>query len=390
MGWVYGREPTRGRGESRRSGGGQTGLAPPPQRGEERHAKPLGGLFGEGPQVPTSLLQPVHDLDADHRFARNEGRQEGFYRLLLDQPENISNPVGRERPGVGRKQLVEHRFGVPHATGRQTRDQVDRTGLRRSAVALENRAQLAADLGYGEPPKVETLDAREDGGSNAARIGRAEDEDRVVGRLFERLEEDVPALADALDLVDDEYLATQIRGRREDARQQFAHVADGVVRGGIELLNVERPAVADGLARRAGIARLAVAEIRAVEGLGQDAGHRGLARAARSNEEVRVGGPPGANAVAHRLDDGLLADDLAERLSAPASIYGLMWCVRAHDAPAGGCAKNERPSQPVGRGCECRAPFFDSSLPRPLLRAAQTRPNRGTRRSSLSAASFRI
>ena len=94
------------------------------------------------------------------------------------------------------------------------------------------------------------------------RVGRAEDEQDAVGRLLERLEEDVPALLDALDLVDDEDLLAQVRGGRVDARQQLAHVVDAVVGRGVQLDDVERAALPDGDARRARVARLAVPEVR--------------------------------------------------------------------------------------------------------------------------------
>ena len=84
----------------------------------------------------------------------------------------------------------------------------------------------------------------------------------VVGRLLERLEQHVPALGDALDLVDDEDLAPQVRGRRVDARQQLAHVVDGVVGGRVDLDDVEGPALADRHAGLAGVAWLAVAQVR--------------------------------------------------------------------------------------------------------------------------------
>ncbi len=109
---------------------------------------------------------------------------------------------------------------------------------------------------------------------------------RTPRRWFlEGLEEDVPALLDALDLVDDEDLVAQVGGARVDARQELAHVVDLVVRRGVELDDVEGTALADGDAAGAGVAGLAVAQVGAVDGLGHDARHRGLARAARSDEE---------------------------------------------------------------------------------------------------------
>ena len=110
----------------------------------------------------------------------------------------------------------------------------------------------------------------------------------VLGRLLERLEEDVPAFLDALDLVDDEDLALEVGRRGVDARQQVAHVVDAVVGSRVELDHVERAALADGDARLARVVRLAVDRIEAVDGLGDDARHRRLARAARADEEQAV------------------------------------------------------------------------------------------------------
>ena len=126
---------------------------------------------------------------------RDERAEERVDRLLVDQAEDLADAVGRQRAGIRREELVEHRLGVAHAAGGQAGDQVDRLGLGRSTVGLEDRPQLAGDLGHGQPPEVEALDAREDGRPDPAAVGRAEDEDDVVGRLLERLEEDVPALA---------------------------------------------------------------------------------------------------------------------------------------------------------------------------------------------------
>ena len=290
------------------------------------------------------LFETVEDLDAGDRLARHQGDQEGFDRFFVYQAEDFPDPFGRQGSRVRRQELVEHRFGVAHAAGRQARNQVDCFGLGSATIGIEDHLQLAGNLGDGQAPEVEPLDARQDRRADAAAVRGAEDEDRVVGRLLESLEEHVPALGDALDLVDDEDLAAQVRRRGEDARQQLAHVADGVVGGGVEFLDVQCPAIANGHAGRAYVTWLAVVEISAVDRLGQDAGKRSLACAARTDEEVGVGGPAGTHAVAQRLDDGFLTDDLLEGLGSPASIDCLMRH-RTHGTPAGGSEKG----QPVDR-----------------------------------------
>ena len=93
---------------------------------------------------------------------------------------------------------------------------------------------------------------------------------------------------DLLDLVEDEDLPAQVGGRVVDRARQVADVVDLVVRRGVDLEDVERPALTDSGAGRASVARFAVLEVRAVERLGDDPGHRGLAGAARSDEQERV------------------------------------------------------------------------------------------------------
>ena len=130
-----------------------------------------------------------------------------------------------------------------------------------------------------------------------AGVGRAEDERDVVGRLLERLEEDVPALLDALDLVDDEDLAPQVRRGGVDARQQVAHVVDLVVRRGVHLDDVERACPrgwrrrprSDRTARRRwrSVQLRALATIRAMESCRSRAGRRRGARARRGRSGRR-------------------------------------------------------------------------------------------------------
>ena len=128
---------------------------------------------------------------------------------------------------------------------------------------------------------------------------------------------------------------------------------------------VHRPALADRDARRAGVARVAVLEVRAVDGLGEDPRERRLARAARPDEQDRVRDPFGPDGVAERLDDGLLPDDLGEGLGPPAAVDRLVglggWSgrrSRSVDWPA-------RARGRANRWSCCRAPPVDRPTPGP-------------------------
>ena len=121
-------------------------------------------------------------------------------------------------------------------------------------------------------------------------LGGGEDEDRVCGRLFERLEEGVEGRGrEHVDLVDDEHrVAAHLR---DDAHlfDERADVLHGVVRRGVQLVDVERPSLVERAARFALVARLGAVGRDAVDRLGEDAGAGGLAYAAGAAEEVGVG-----------------------------------------------------------------------------------------------------
>ena len=80
----------------------------------------------------------------------------------------------------------------------------------------------------------------------------------------------------------------------------------------------------DGHARGAHAARLAVDGALAVEDLGQDAGGRGLARAARSAQQVGVTHPILDDGVAQRRDEVVLTSDLGEALRPVAAVERLV------------------------------------------------------------------
>ena len=144
----------------------------------------------------------------------------------------------------------------------------------------------------------------------------------MLGWLLERLEQDVPALGDPLDLVDDEDLPAEVGRGGPGPLDELADLLDPVVRRGVELDDVERSALPDGDTRRTAVARIAILEVGAVERLGDDPGDRRLAGPARSDEEQGVGDLTGPDRVPEGGDDGLLADDPAERLRPPAPIQG--------------------------------------------------------------------
>ena len=115
-------------------------------------------------------------------------------------------------------------------------------------------------------------------------FGRREDENDVVGRLFQRLEQRVERLAGQhVDFVDDVHFRAELRRCKLDALAQFSDLVDAAIAGRIDLHDVEGGALCD---RNAGVAVTARVGARtvglAVETLREDAGGGGLAGTARS------------------------------------------------------------------------------------------------------------
>ena len=179
-------------------------------------------------------------------------------------------------------------------------------------------------------------------------------------------------------------------GRVVDPLAQVADGVDAAVGRGVDLDEVHRPALADRGARRAGVARVAVLEVRAVDRLGEDPGQRGLARAARPDEQDRVRDAARSGrrcAASRRRPPGRRPARTSGRASAGRSPGG--------SGPGSDGSVTVVRSRGSVRACGrvnrhfAVHPLSTDRTPGPSTKAARIRPFRGTRRASLSAASFR-
>ena len=291
--------------------------------------------------------------------AGDQGVDERVDDLGVGQPEQVADARPRRSspaPTESSWSSIDSASRMPPAASRAIR--WTRRGIGRPAVGLEDPGELALDLGDRQAADVEALEARQDRRREARRLGRGEHEDDEVGRLLERLEERVPGvLGDLVRLVEDVDLASQFAGRVGEALAELADVVDAAVAGGVDLDEVERRALADRDARRAGVAGVAVLEVRAVERLGEDPRQRRLAGAARPDEQDGVRDPIGADGVAQRLDDRFLPDDLARRSGRASGGRG----------PGAGRLRSRPPPVAGERELKCRAPSVDRDVPVPTM-----------------------
>ena len=255
---------------------------------------------------------------------------------------------------VGGHHLVEHGERVPGRPPAPAHGQVQGlVGHVEVGVPADLVEQLAEGLG-AEEAELEVLGAAPDGGQHLLGVGGGQHEHDVGGRLLQRLQQGVRRRRrEHVDLVDDVDLLAA-RGPEGGPGHQVPHGLHPVVGGGVELVDVERGALGDLHAGGAHPARLAVAQVGAVEGLGQDPGRRGLAGPPGPAEQVGVGHPAVADRVAEGEDDVVLAPHLGEggragsvgRATGRASRRVRRPRRVSLSATGGACRRRGRPSRP--------------------------------------------
>ena len=327
----------------------QGGQADPAGLGGERvalgpgHGDQFGGDQGEEP-----LAQVVDQVDRELLRAEARGGQVGHgHQRPLDVPlgQGLHHLVEFGQvvvDGVGGRHLVEDRQGVAGRAAAAADGEVEGVV---ADVEVGVGADLGEQLGQGvgaEQAELEVLGPAADGRQDLLGVGRGQHEDDVGRRLLQGLEQRVGrGRREHVDLVDDVDLLAARRAEGGPGHQ-VAHGVDPVVGRGVELVDVERRAPGDLDARGADPARLAVVQVGAVEGLGQDAGRRGLAGAPGAAEQVGVGHPAVADGVAQGEHDVVLAAYLGERRRTEAPVQGLVGDFLGRVGHAG--------SLPVGSG----------------------------------------
>ena len=319
---------------------------------QEDAAEVLDRLGDEPPQVGSPGGELGHQPQRTGGVALGDGGHQGGEGLPIGQPQGPPHRVeGDRRVGVGRH-LLQHRHTVPHGAAGVDGDR--RQGVRLGIDALDggDGGEVFDQVAVGHRAEVEPLAPAPDGVEQLVRLGGGQHEDDVVGRFLERLEQGVTGGArQHVGLVED-VDALGPAGRRHRARvdPDLPHVLDLVVRGGVQLDDVEGGAFGDGDARHAGVARLGLAGVplRAVEGLGEQPRRARLAGPAGAGEQVRVGDPSLHDLARQGLGDVFLADDLVEALGAVLAVERLVvhWqpmVAPGSDTPSGRDLWHHRP-----------------------------------------------
>ena len=133
------------------------------------------------------------------------------------------------------------------------------------------------------------------------------------GRLLEGLQKGIEGRGrEHVYLVDDEHRVAPDLGNDAHLVDQRADVLHGVVRRGVELVDVQRATLVERAARFAFVAGLGTVGRKAVDRLGEDAGAGGLSHSAGAAEEVGVRQLSALDGILERGGDVFLPDDRTE------------------------------------------------------------------------------
>ncbi len=267
------------------------------------------------------LLDPEQDTSwvlGDHRV---DGVKE---QLGVGSPEQLQHVVEFDMTAAVGDQLVEGAKRVAEAAGCGAGDRRHSAGVDLDLLRNSHPLQHLGDLLQRGALEVKALAAVGDRRHHLVRLGRRQHEDRVRRRLLQRLQEGVPGLfGQHVRLVEDVDLPAPTGRRVGDPLAQVADVVDGAVGGCVHLDHVDRGAGGNRQTRLAFATRIdRGAAALAIERAGEDLRHRGLAGAARADEEVGVVDLALLDRIAQGANDVLLADHLVKGAWAVTPVKG--------------------------------------------------------------------
>ena len=232
--------------------------------------------------------------------------------------------------GQGHRALAEHHElleggqSVSHAAIRASGDKVEGLRFESHVFFHTDSAKTGHNLLVRDTVEVEALAARVNGSRHLLRIGGAQDEYHVRWWLLEGLQQCVEGRSGKhVNLVDDVHLRTA-PGRSEvhATDDLLANVLDAGATCRIELIDVGVSTLGDELALGAGSVRVGRRAVLAEQGLSHEARRGGLARTARTAEQVRMTHLVLGDGIAQGTLDGVLTHHLGKGLRTVLAIQG--------------------------------------------------------------------
>ena len=260
---------------------------------------------------------------------------------VFRQPDAVVLPQNaqRRRHGLlvhcaGSRRAVEHGERITHRAIGQTCNQARRAFGQLNSFTRSDIQQAARNVLRADTPEIKPLAARQDSRGHFMQLGRRQNKQHMLRRLFERLEQRIErADRKHVHLVDDKHALFDLRGRVSCFVTQIADIVHTVVGSCVDLGYIKHGTVQNAAAGRAFVTRIAVRRMLTVDRARQNFRTGCFARAARAGKQVRVAKPPGSKLRAQCIRNMLLTDHIRKGLRPPFAIQRLIHAPNSFPCP---------------------------------------------------------
>ena len=284
---------------------------------DEQVARHGAQLVQHGAEVLALGILRVENRECCSRIMPANGLHERRRLPRAREAEDLAGLVDRHRALRSGGALVEQAHRIAQTAVRQPRQKRSRIRLELDALLIGDIIQTAHDILRHDTPEGKALAARQDRGRHLMQLRRRQNEQQVLRRLLDDLEQGVErAQREHMHLVDDIHALFDLRRGIDGVVAQSTDAVHAVIRGGVDLQHIHARARIDAPAGGAAVAGVAVLRVFAVHGLGQNFGAGRLAGAARAREQIGMAQAAGLELILQSLGHALLTDDVVKGLRA--------------------------------------------------------------------------
>ena len=284
---------------------------------DEQVARHGAQLVQHGAEVLALGILRVENRECCSRIMPANGLHERRRLPRAREAEDLAGLVDRHRALRSGGALVEQAHRIAQTAVCQPRQKRSRIRLELDALLIGDIIQTAHDILRHDAPEGEALAARQDRSRHLMQLRRRQNEQQVLRRLLDDLEQGVErAQREHMHLVDDIHALFDLRRGIDGVVAQSTDAVHAVIRGGVDLQHVHARARIDAPAGGAAVAGVAVLRIFAVHGLGQNFSAGRLAGAARAREQIGMAQAAGLELILQSLGHALLTDDVVKGLRA--------------------------------------------------------------------------
>ena len=188
-------------------------------------------------------------------------------------------------------------------------------------LLLRHIAEAGGNIRRQDALEGVALAAGEDGGRHLVQLCRCQNEHEVGRGLLQNFQKGIEGGdGEHVDLVHNVDPLFHLGRRVNGLVPQGPDLLNAVIRGSVQLQDIQEAAAVNASAGLALVAGVTVYGVLAVHRLGQNFGAGGLSGAPGAGEEIGVGGPVLSHLPAQGLGDVALTDDVGKGLWSPLSI----------------------------------------------------------------------